>query len=94
MLADAIESASRSLEKPNPQRIESLVKEIVDHKMLNHQLDDCPISLQEINLLKESFTLTLKSMLHGRISYPKEDRSNPSAQSPKKTSASDSAAAA
>ncbi len=94
MLADAIESASRSLEKPNPQRIESLVKEIVDHKMLNHQLDDCPISLQEINLLKESFTLTLKSMLHGRISYPKEDRSNSSPQSPKKTSASDSAAAA
>lgn len=94
MLADAIESASRSLEKPTPQRVESLVKEIVEHKMLTHQLDECPISLQEINLLKESFTLTLKSMLHVRIAYPKEDRSHPSAQSSKKTSASDSAAAA
>ncbi|MES2309984.1 MAG: HDIG domain-containing metalloprotein, partial [Verrucomicrobiota bacterium] len=94
MLADSIESASRSLEKPNTQRIESLVKEIVDHKMLNHQLDDCPLSLQEISLIKESFTQTLKSMLHARISYPKEDRSLTSTQSSKKTPPSDSAAAA
>jgi putative nucleotidyltransferase with HDIG domain len=94
MLADAIESASRSLEKPNPQRIEGLVKEIIEHKMLNRQLDESPLSLQEINLLKESFTLTLKSMLHGRISYPKEEKSAASSQSSKKTSAPDSAAAA
>lgn len=94
MLADAIESASRSLEKPTPQRIESLVHEIIDKKMIDHQLDECPLSLQEICILKENFTLTLKSMLHGRISYPKDERPASSSQSSKKPSNSDSAAAA
>lgn len=94
MLADAIESASRSLEKPTPQKIEGLVHEIIDKKIMDHQLDDCPLSLQEICLLKENFTQTVKNILHVRISYPKDDRASASTQSPKKASASDSAAAA
>ncbi len=93
-LADAIESASRTLDKPNPQKIENLVNEIVDGKVIDHQLDDCPLSMRELTLLKESFCLTLKSMLHGRISYPKDERPTPSSQSPKRGTGSDPAAAA
>jgi hypothetical protein len=72
-LADAIESASRSLEKPTPARIENLVSEIVDSRLLDGQLDECPLTLGELGLVKESFTTTLRSMLHKRVSYSKAE---------------------
>lgn len=72
-LADAVESASRSLEKPTPQRIEQLVNDIVDSRVADHQLDDCELTFTELREVVESFCFTLKSMLHRRIAYPKKD---------------------
>jgi putative nucleotidyltransferase with HDIG domain len=72
-LADAIESASRSLEKPTPARVEQLVSEIVESRVLDGQLDECPLTLGELGLVKESFTNTLRSMLHKRVSYARAE---------------------
>ncbi len=71
-LADAVESASRSLEKPSPQRIEELVHEIVDDRVADHQLDDCELTFHELREVVESFCFTLNSMLHRRVAYPKK----------------------
>lgn len=74
-LADSIESASRSLERPTPQRIEDLVNDIVEARIAEHQLDNAPLTLAEIHRAAESFRFTLVNMLHARIAYPKnEDR--------------------
>lgn len=72
-LADSVESASRSLRKPTPARIRALVEDIVRSKIHDGQLDDCPLTLQELAIVKESFASTLRSMLHSRIDYPKDD---------------------
>lgn len=72
-LADMVESASRSLSKPTPQRIEQLVTSLIDKRIVDHQLDDCDLSLKEIRTISESFTFTLKNMLHSRISYPDDE---------------------
>ena len=69
-LADAIESASRSLEKVTPQRIDQLINDIIEHRMGEHQLDECDLTLREIKLIADSFKFTLRSMLHSRIAYP------------------------
>jgi cyclic-di-AMP phosphodiesterase PgpH len=74
-LADSVESASRSLQKPTPAKIRSLVEDIVRAKINDGQLDDCPLTLRELALLKDSFSSTLRSMLHSRIDYPKDDSS-------------------
>ena len=74
-LADSIESASRSLQKPTPAKIRSLVDDIVRSKINDGQLDDCPLTLRELSLVKDSFSSTLRSMLHSRIDYPKDDAS-------------------
>ncbi len=71
-LADAVESASRCMEKPTPQRIEELVNEIVDDRMVDHQLDECELTFHELREVVESFCFTLSSMLHRRIAYPKK----------------------
>lgn len=78
-LADSIESASRSLERPTPQRIEDLVNGIVEARIVEHQLDECPLTLAEIHRAAESFRFTLLNMLHARIAYPK--REEPAAES-------------
>ena len=74
-LADSVESASRSLQKPTPAKIRSLVDDIVRTKINDGQLDDCPLTLRELALVKDSFSSTLRSMLHSRIDYPKDDAS-------------------
>ena len=74
-LADSVESASRSLQKPTPAKIRSLVEDIVRSKINDGQLDDCPLTLRELAIVKESFAGTLRSMLHSRIDYPKDDSS-------------------
>jgi len=77
-LADAVEAASRSLEKPTPQRIEDLVNEIVAHKIADHQLDECHLTMNEIRAAAEAMTATVKNMMHSRISYAKKDKTGAS----------------
>lgn len=75
-LADTIESASRTLRKPTPAKIRALVEELVKAKISDGQLDECPLTLNELATVKESFSKTLRSMLHSRIDYqkPPEER--------------------
>jgi len=70
-LADTVESASRSLEKPTPQKIETLVNELIDERISDRQLDDCDLTLGELKVIADRFRFTLLSMLHSRIAYPK-----------------------
>ncbi len=78
-LADAVESASRSMERPTPQRIEDLIQGIIDSRIGEHQLDEAPLTLDEIRKIAESFRFTLINMLHARIAYPaKRDEKEPS----------------
>lgn len=74
-LADTVESASRSLKKPSPAKIRAMVDDLVNAKINGGQLDDCPLTLRDLAIVKESFAGTLRSMLHSRIDYPKDDAS-------------------
>lgn len=92
MLADATEAASRSMEKPTPSRVESLVNEIAEAKLHDGQLDECDLTFTELREIKRSFVFTLTSMLHGRTAYPPNE--TPSAQSTGKASATHAGPAA
>ena len=72
-LADMVESASRSLEKPTPQKIEQLVDELIEERIADRQLDDCDLTLGELKVIAERFRFTLMTMLHSRIAYPKHE---------------------
>lgn len=77
-LADSVESASRSLERPTPQKIADLVDSILEDRLSDGQLSESPLTLAEIQCLGESLKSTLGSMLHARVAYPKkEDRITP-----------------
>ncbi|MEM1058341.1 MAG: HDIG domain-containing metalloprotein [Verrucomicrobiota bacterium] len=69
-LADTIEAASRSLEKPTPARIEAFVRDLISQRIKEGILDESQLTLNEIRTASRSFQFTLKSMMHNRISYP------------------------
>ena len=72
-LADSVESASRSLKKPTQAKIKALVDDVVRMRIQDSQLDDCPLTMRELAIVRDCFTNTLRSMLHNRIDYPKDD---------------------
>jgi putative nucleotidyltransferase with HDIG domain len=79
-LADSVESASRSLERPTAQRIEDLVRDIIDARIADHQLDECPLTLDELRRIGDSFRSTLSSMMHSRVAYPRRESREPKEQ--------------
>ncbi len=70
-LADAVESASRSLQKPTPQKIEQLIDEITTARLEDGQLAEAAITFADLTEIRASFCTTLRSMMHNRIAYPK-----------------------
>lgn len=71
-LADACEAASRSLPKPTPNKIETLVWEIFRKRLKDGQLDNARLTIAELAKIRDSFVKTLTTMYHSRIAYPKD----------------------
>ena len=72
-LADACEAASRQLDKPTPQKIQSLVEDIFVHRFKGGQLRNSELTLAEFETVKMSIIKTLVSINHGRIAYAPEE---------------------
>ena len=72
MLADSVEAAVRAMEKPTPGKIENLVDRIFHLKIEDGQLVDCPLSLKEIEIIRETFLWVFKGIYHSRIDYQEE----------------------
>jgi cyclic-di-AMP phosphodiesterase PgpH len=72
MLADAVESASRTLVEPTPSRLESLVHEMAMSRLLDGQFDDCGLSLEELHVVEQSLVKSLTAVYHGRVKYPEQ----------------------
>jgi membrane-associated HD superfamily phosphohydrolase len=70
MLADSCESAARVLQDPTPERVRDLIDAIVDAKISEGQLDNAPLTLRELALVKEQFATMLSGIAHRRIEYP------------------------
>jgi len=73
MLADGTEAAVRSLEAKTPETIAEMVERIVSEKVADGQLDDCDLTLRDVQRVKEAFRELLAGVYHERIPYP-EDR--------------------
>ncbi len=70
MLADCVEAAVRSLAQPTPNRIDSMVRKIVKDRLNDGQLDECDITLKELDSVSTAFVHILSGIFHKRIEYP------------------------
>lgn len=71
MLADSIEAAARSLDEPTPVRLRNIVKNIIQRKFMDGQLDECNLTLRDLSMVEEAFIRILHGIYHQRIDYPK-----------------------
>lgn len=71
MLADSIEAASRSLDEPTPMRLQNIVKNIIQRKFMDGQLEECNLTLKDLSIIEDSFIRVLLGIYHQRIDYPK-----------------------
>ncbi|OAS85030.1 hypothetical protein A6K24_05835 [Metabacillus litoralis] len=69
-IADSVEAAVRSMSNPTPDKIEKLVRSIISDRLQDHQLDECDLTLKEIDIIAKSFCESLKGIFHSRIEYP------------------------
>ncbi|MBQ9812634.1 MAG: HDIG domain-containing protein [Thermoguttaceae bacterium] len=77
MLADAVESASRSLPEWTPRRVENLVRKLSEARIEDGQFNDSGLTLGEIHIVEQSLVSTLLASKHTRVKYPDKDYNKP-----------------
>ncbi|WP_084133675.1 HD family phosphohydrolase [Clostridium grantii] len=72
MLADSVEAAVRSINDPTKGKIEEMVNKIIKGKLNDGQLDNCDLTLKDLNEIRMAFLKVLSGIYHQRIEYPTE----------------------
>lgn len=70
MLADTVEAACRTLDKPSVSRLEKFIKTLIDGKIEQKQLDNCDLSFKDIAKIQDAFVQILAGYYHSRTKYP------------------------
>jgi cyclic-di-AMP phosphodiesterase PgpH len=70
MLADAVESAVRSLTDVTLAKVEAVVHNMAMRRLQDGQFDECDMTLRELSRIEASMSKSLVAHYHGRIAYP------------------------
>lgn len=70
LLADAVEAASRTLSDPTPARIQGMVQKLINNIFIDGQLNECDLTLKDLNSIAKSFNRILSGSFHHRVEYP------------------------
>lgn len=71
MLADCVEAAVRSLQRPTPESIEELVRHMIRERLNDGQFDESDLTLKDLDRMAKTFVKVLTGIFHRRIEYPK-----------------------
>ncbi|GFZ81921.1 cyclic-di-AMP phosphodiesterase PgpH [Compostibacillus humi] len=72
-ICDSVEAAVRSLKEPTEEKIEEIVSLIIKDRMTDGQMNECPLTLKELETIQETICNTLKGIFHSRIQYPTKE---------------------
>ena len=75
LLADSVEAATRSLKDPGPAKIEEVVHKVINNKFIDGQLDECELTLRDLEKISAVFIRILSGIYHSRITYPEDTKS-------------------
>ena len=69
MIADSVESASRTLKDFSEEAVENMVNKIITDKLNDGQLSDSPLTLKDLKTIAQSLSKSLRAAHHQRIKY-------------------------
>ncbi|MGH4118878.1 HD family phosphohydrolase [Clostridium sp.] len=72
MLADAVEAAVRSLPNHTTGKIEEMVNKIIKERLTDGQMDNCDLTLKDLEKIRKAFLKVLSGIYHERIEYPSD----------------------
>ncbi len=72
MLADNAEAATRTLKKPTAAKLEKYVWDLIMDRFRTAELNECDLTLRDLEIIKSTFVHVLTGHFHTRIEYPKE----------------------
>jgi putative nucleotidyltransferase with HDIG domain len=84
MLADGCESAVRSIDNPDPTKVENVIDSIFKSRIDDKQLEESPVNFRDIKIMKEEFLSILLGQHHRRIKYPKQEEAEKGIQTENK----------
>ncbi len=70
LLADAVEAAARTLSEPTPGRVQSMIEQVFKKILEDGQLDECELTLKDLEKISAAFSWVITSAGHHRIDYP------------------------
>jgi len=70
MMCDSVEAATKSLENPDSEKINSFVETIIDKQIGNNQFENCNITFKDIKMIKDVIKKKLANIYHIRVEYP------------------------
>ena len=70
MLADGVEASVRSLSSRDEATIRAMVGQIVQERLADGQLNECELTIRDVDKIREAFVGQLLGMYHQRIAYP------------------------
>ncbi|MAU25600.1 MAG: phosphohydrolase [Flavobacteriaceae bacterium] len=70
MMCDSVEAATKSLENPDSEKINSFVETIIDKQIENNQFENCSITFKDIKTIKNVIKKKLANIYHIRVEYP------------------------
>ncbi len=72
MMCDSVEAATKSIDKPNAEKINLYVEKIIDNQIDGNQFSDCELTFKNISVIKSILKDKLKNIYHVRVEYPKK----------------------
>ena len=70
MIADSCEASARALANPTPENLRALVHRRINEVFGEGQLDECPLTLKDLNAIATAMVRALGAVYHGRPEYP------------------------
>ena len=57
-----------------PDQLNEIVRKVIADRVAWNQLDECPLTVAELNQVRESFAATLQGLYHPRLRYPGQEQ--------------------
>jgi putative nucleotidyltransferase with HDIG domain len=70
MLSDGVEASVRSLSSRDEATIRVMVSQIIQERLSDGQLNECDLTIRDLENIREAFVGQLLGMYHQRIAYP------------------------
>lgn len=70
LLGDGVEAALRVLDDPTPETVGAAIDHLIDSRVESGQLKEAPLTLAQVEMVKQEFVRAYTAMFHNRVEYP------------------------